>query len=204
LQPSSPSTEVSTSRSRKLLERLIDLAAVALLLVVAWRWLVAPRNLSESAAAPAPRAVYQRLDGGTFALYAQRGRMVFLDFFASWCLPCRAELPLVERFARLHPEDDVVLVDVGESRSTVAAFARTHGLHNVVLDPGALSSGWFGVQGFPTMIVVDPRGMIRAKWVGFNPAIEMAMANAAAQLGGSPHPERTRPHTTRDRISHTT
>jgi thiol-disulfide isomerase/thioredoxin len=115
--------------------------------------------------------------------------MLFLDFFATWCGPCRVELPLVEAWAKSHPEVAVVPVDVGEPRSVASSFARKNGLSNVVLDPGADARGIFAVQGFPTIVVVDPAGDIRASWEGLNPAIGLAMSNAVAQLG-KPRKER--------------
>lgn len=161
---------------------LFDAIAIALVLFVAYRLLVAPRFLSESAAYPAPAVRYQTLAGAQFALAEQRGRVVFLEFYASWCTPCRVSLPLVESFARSHPEVQVVAVDVGEPREIAAAFARAQGLTNVVIDPRGLSRGFFQLDGFPTMVVIDPRGRVRATWQGLNPAVQLNMARAAKTL----------------------
>ncbi len=161
---------------------LFDAIAIALVMFVAYRLLVAPRFLSENSAYPAPAVRYATLAGAPFALAKQRGHVVFLEFYASWCTPCRFSLPLVESFARAHPEVQVVEVDVGEPREVAAAFARAQGLTNVVIDPRALSRGFFQLDGFPTMVVIDPRGRIRATWQGLNPAVELNMAHAAKTL----------------------
>lgn len=108
--------------------------------------------------------------------------MLFLDFFATWCTPCRAELPLVQAWERAHPQALVVPVDVGEPVAAVRRFADAHGMQRVVLDPEQLSRGYFQILGFPTMVVIDPRGNIRATWTGFNPAIGLAMSNALQSL----------------------
>jgi thiol-disulfide isomerase/thioredoxin len=108
--------------------------------------------------------------------------VVFLDFWASWCEPCKLSLPLVEKFARAHPEVEVIPVDVGEPLPVVSAFARARGMQHVALDPKTLSQGFFQINGFPTMVVVDPQGRIRATWTGFNPAIQLNMAHAEQQL----------------------
>jgi thiol-disulfide isomerase/thioredoxin len=165
------------------LHRLLDVLAIAVVLFVVWKIFIAPRALAPSTASPAPYATYERLSGGTFRLQDQRGRLVFLDFYAAWCEPCKLELPLVERYARAHPKVEVVPVDVGEPRGIVGAYARTMHLRNVVMDPKGLSQAFFQVQGFPTIVVVDPHGRIRAKWSGFNPAIGLAMLNAERTLG---------------------
>ncbi|MDQ2992007.1 MAG: TlpA family protein disulfide reductase [Candidatus Eremiobacteraeota bacterium] len=165
-------------------QRVWDGLAILVVLFVAWKWLVAPRMLDRASAYPAPHVSYARLDGGTFALTAHRGRVVFLDFWASWCGPCKLSLPIAEGYAKAHPDVDVIPVDVGEPRVTVAAFAKLHDLHGVVLDPPSFSNQYFQIQGFPTMVVVDPEGRIRATWIGFNPALAVNMENARKTLTG--------------------
>lgn len=162
--------------------RLLDAAALLVIAFVAWKIFLAPRALSVSKAYPAPHIVYQKLGGGEFRLTAERGHVVFLDFFASWCDPCKLETPLVERYGKSHPNVVVVPVDVGEPDSVAARFAKRYGLRGVVLDPHALSQGYFRVQGFPTVVVIDPQGRIRATWTGLNPAIQVAMAHAEKSL----------------------
>lgn len=164
------------------MNRFWDVLAIAVIAFVAWKIFIAPRALKGSDAFPAPHVAYERLDGGSFHIADARGKVLFLDFFASWCEPCKLETPMVERFARAHPEVEVVAVDVGEPRSLAAGFAKHYHVENVVLDPSSLSQGFFQIQGFPTIVVVDPDGKIRATWSGFNPAIEMAMNNAEHSL----------------------
>ena len=106
------------------MKRVIDALAVVLVLLLAYRLFFAPCQLAESAAYPAPAVTYQTLSGPKFALARERGRVVFLEFYASWCTPCKTSLPLVESFARAHPEVRVVPVDVGEPRVVAQAFAR--------------------------------------------------------------------------------
>ena len=76
----------------------------------------------------------------------------------------------------------VMPIDVGERRSVAAEFARRYSLGNVALDPRSTARALFGVQGFPTMVVVDSTGHIRAKWEGLNPAIDFALTNAESAL----------------------
>lgn len=162
--------------------RLWDVLAVLVIAFAIWKLFIAPRSFSPAGSQPAPHAVYQRLDGGTFRVADERGHLLFLDFYASWCEPCKIELPLVERWAKAHPDVAVVPVDVGEPRAAVAAFAQRYRLQNVALDPSSNAQAFFSVQGFPTLVVIDPSGHIRAKWEGLNPAIAMAMTNAQRTL----------------------
>ncbi|HEY9179696.1 MAG TPA: TlpA disulfide reductase family protein [Candidatus Baltobacteraceae bacterium] len=167
------------------MKRALDVLAVLVIAYAGYRIFLAPRYLNVASAHPEPHVTYQTLSGKPFVLTAHRGRVVFLDFWASWCEPCKLSLPLVESFARSHPEVDVVPVDVGEPRTVVEQFARSHGMRHVALDPQTLSQGFFQINGFPTMVVIDPQGRIRATWAGFNPAIQMNMAHAEETLRSS-------------------
>jgi cytochrome c biogenesis protein CcmG, thiol:disulfide interchange protein DsbE len=162
--------------------RAFDVVSLCVLAFVAWKILFAPRALDVAHAYPAPRIAYPRLDGGTFHISDERGRVMFLDFYASWCEPCNLETPMIERYARANPQAAIVPIDVGEPAAVAAHYAKRFGLTGVVLDPSESSEGFFQIQGFPTIVVIDPQGRIRATWSGFNPAIELAMSNAAKTL----------------------
>jgi thiol-disulfide isomerase/thioredoxin len=162
--------------------RVWDALAVAAVAFALWKIFLVPRAFDAPHAHRAPHAVFARLDGGTFALAGDRGRIVFLDFYASWCEPCKLELPLVERWASAHPQAEVVPIDVGESASAARTFAQRYRLSNVALAASTTAGALFGVVGFPSIVVVDPDGFIRAKWEGLNPAIGLAMSNAQRSL----------------------
>ncbi len=162
--------------------RFLDAIAILVIAFVAWKIFIAPRVLKDAGAYPAPRVAYQKLEGGTFHVSDARGRVLFLDFFASWCEPCKLEIPMVERYAKTHPNVSVVPIDVGEPRLVVERFAKQFKLRNVALDPAGSAQGFFQINGFPTIVVIDPQGRIRATWSGFNPAIGMAMSNAEKKL----------------------
>ncbi|MFY9664409.1 MAG: TlpA disulfide reductase family protein [Candidatus Cybelea sp.] len=162
--------------------RFWDALAALVIAFAIWKILIAPRLLSAPGIHPASHAVYARLDGAPFKVADARGHTVFLEFYASWCEPCRIELPLVEAWRRKHPDATVVPVDVGEGRSVAAAFARRYSLGDVALDPQNSAPALFGVGGFPTMVVIDSKGNVRAKWEGLNPAIALALSNAQNHL----------------------
>ena len=163
--------------------RWIDALALAFLAFALWKIFAAPRAFANPATAqPVPHAAFDRLDGGTLRVADLRGRVTFLDFYASWCTPCRIELPLVARWSASHPAAAVVFVDVAEPRALAAAFAQRYNLRDVALDPRGDARGIFSIDGFPTIVVVDPQGRIRANWAGFNPAVELNMAHAESAL----------------------
>jgi thiol-disulfide isomerase/thioredoxin len=163
--------------------RWIDVAAALLVAFALWKFFVHPRALANAAgAAPVPHAQFDRLGGGTIRVADQRGHLLVLDFFASWCEPCKIEMPLVQRWAVSHPNARVIAVDVAEPPVAAAAFAHRYRLRDVALDPPGDSRGIFQIAGLPTLVVVDPQGRIRARWEGLNPAIGFALDNAEKNL----------------------
>ena len=173
------------SLSKHGMGRVWDILALLVIAFVIWKLLIAPRSLRQGAALPAPHITLNSLQGAPFKLADHRGRVVFLDFYATWCEPCKISLPLVEHFAKAHPEVDVIPIDVGEPPFIAAPFAKAYHLHNVALDESKLAANWFGVEGFPTIVVIDPKGNVRANWPGLNPAVQLNMANAESQLRAS-------------------
>ncbi len=155
------------------------------MLLVAYKLFVAPLFLRE----PVVRAStfsLPTLERSPIRLSSRPGHVVFLDFWASWCPPCRASLPLVERFARAHPDVEVIAVDVGEAPAAARAFAQAQGIAGVALDGDKRVSDAFGVVVLPTIVAIDPAGYVRARWTGFNPAIELALEHARQALGPTP------------------
>jgi thiol-disulfide isomerase/thioredoxin len=162
--------------------RAWDILAVLVILFVLWKMFVAPRALDGARALPAPHVAFARLRGAPFRVVDARGHVTFLDFYASWCGPCRVELPLVQAWSRAHPQALVVPVDVGEPRAAVASYALAMKLGDVAYDSASVSQGYFTIGGFPTVVVIDPSGKIRATWEGLNPAIGLAMSHAYQTL----------------------
>ncbi|GAC1587398.1 MAG: hypothetical protein NVS3B28_11850 [Candidatus Velthaea sp.] len=186
LEPVDPPAPAAPARSAKSwIARGFDVLAVVIVLYAVFHFFIAPR-LHKPEVAAAPPLELAALDGSRFSLSAHRGRVVFLDFWASWCGPCKESLPLVEHYAKNHGDVDVFAIDAGEPAAVVGAYAREHGMGNVVLDPDQTAANAYGVTGFPTMLVIDPQGNAREKWVGFNPAIELQMAAASARYGTPP------------------
>jgi peroxiredoxin len=111
----------------------------------------------------APSFAVPQLNGGTSALDAYRGRVVVMNLWASWCPPCRAEMPdLQHLYQAYHTRNVVVLgVDQGESASRVGAFAQSLGIHYpILLDQQQQYGRVYAALGLPTTIVIDPNGVV--------------------------------------------
>lgn len=176
------------TRAERLVSRALDVAALALVVFVAWRFLIAPRSLAP-ASTRAPTIQLATMAGGTYRLGEPAGHVVFLDFWASWCEPCKLSLPLVEAFARAHPEVTVVAVDESEPPGVAERYAREHDIERVVFDSDGRAAALLGVTGYPTIVTLDGAGFVRAKWLGFNPAVGIAMQHARETLA-APAPTR--------------
>lgn len=113
---------------------------------------------------PAPPLVVARLGGGKIDLSTLRGKPVWVNFMATWCLPCRDELPLMAGYAiRYQAQGLVVLtVDVAEDESTVGTFMRSLGVSfSTGLDlDGSAQAAW-GAYALPVHFWVDANGIIR-------------------------------------------
>jgi cytochrome c biogenesis protein CcmG, thiol:disulfide interchange protein DsbE len=112
---------------------------------------------------PAPDFALSTLDGADFRLSAQRGRPVVLNFWATWCPPCRAELPeLKSANERYAGQVAVVGVNQAEPAATVAKFVPEFGLaFPIPLDQQGDVSRVYGVRSLPTTFFIDRDGIIR-------------------------------------------
>ena len=113
----------------------------------------------------APALRLPGLNGGEASLVGWRGQVVVLNFWASWCDPCRDESPLLQRFhERIRGQGGTVVgVDALDVSSDGRAFVRDHGLSYPMLRDGdGAQLDAFGVRGYPETFVLDRRGRIAA------------------------------------------
>jgi cytochrome c biogenesis protein CcmG/thiol:disulfide interchange protein DsbE len=144
--------------------------AIAVLAVVAVVGLLVFGLLSKGSSGialgePAPSAPLPRLDGsGSGSLGDYRGRWVLVNFWASWCIPCREEAPALEDFQRRHGDVDftVLGIDSRDLSGDGRAFVRRFGLSYPQLRDGdGDAAGDFGTTGVPENYLVDPAGKVR-------------------------------------------
>jgi thiol-disulfide isomerase/thioredoxin len=143
----------------------------------------------------APAFEVEQLDGTTFRLADHVGReVVILNFFATWCGPCKAEMPELDRLAREMAGRPVTIlaVDAEEKRDLVKAFVGGLGVtFPVAVDDSGAVLKQFGVDSFPTTVFIAPDGTIRLYQVGpvlnadvaFGQLLSTAFAEIAAGAG---------------------
>jgi cytochrome c biogenesis protein CcmG/thiol:disulfide interchange protein DsbE len=103
--------------------------------------------------------------GRMYSLRALRGHLVILNVWASWCAPCRAEAPLLERWYRRISDlgGTVVGVDTFDTTSDAVSFVRQlHLSYPMLRDPSGEVKDKFGVSGFPESFVIDRSGRVAA------------------------------------------
>ena len=118
--------------------------------------------------APMPEVSVRRLDGTEVPLRAFQGKPLVVNLWATWCPPCRREMPALAAMQARRPDIGFVFVNQRESAATVQAFLAAQGLRmqNVVIDPAGQLGARTGAVGFPTTLFYDARGVLRVKHVG--------------------------------------
>lgn len=154
------------------------LILVVLMVGVGWIW-VNRVPLEDTSAAgslppapaighPAPEITLANTDGQTFKMSDLRGTPVVLNFWATWCAPCRAELPELQGASeRLADQVAIIAVNQGEAPADVLAFAQQLGLtFQIPLDTQTAASRAYLVRSLPTTFFVDRSGVIRRMQIG--------------------------------------
>jgi thiol-disulfide isomerase/thioredoxin len=127
-------------------------------------------DVIRGALGPAAEFTLSGLDGRAVSLREFRGRVVLLNFWATWCVPCREEIPAMQALARdLGPRGLVVLaLNYEEDPETVQAFVRDTGLTlAVLLDRDGAVARRYRVAGLPTSFFIDRRGAVAGSVIGF-------------------------------------
>ena len=112
---------------------------------------------------PAPNFTLALIDGGNFNLNDYTGRPVLINFFASWCLPCREEMPVLEKIVHEYEPKGVVFlgIAVDDTEEKMKDFIAKYGVtFPVGLDKTAAIQKSFGLYGIPTTYFIDKQGII--------------------------------------------
>jgi thiol-disulfide isomerase/thioredoxin len=166
---------------RQRFDKIIGISGAVIVVVVsAWYCVLyvpvqMQRTLTHLGNGSAPPFTLQPISDGPVPTGPTPGKILVLDFFATWCSPCIAELPELERLrADLQTNHDIEFVLVGtnsggDTPERVQTFAqRRHISMPVAFDPERKTMRALGLSGFPTLVVIDRTGKVRLTHSGYN------------------------------------
>jgi thiol-disulfide isomerase/thioredoxin len=115
----------------------------------------------------APDFTLSTVGGRSIQLSQFRGRAVVVNFWATWCSPCRAELPLMQnRFEAHYPDLVVLAIEEGATKSEIYQVMIETGVNFLVLRGNDDILARYGVSAFPTTFFIDKDGVVRSRYVG--------------------------------------
>jgi peroxiredoxin len=137
--------------------------------------------------APAPDFTLATSNNQPLTLSALKGQVVLINFWATWCAPCKLEMPAIQRqYDVLKGQGFAVLaIDDNEPAATVQSYMGSLNLgFPILLDPGAAVNQLYRVRGYPTSFFVDRQGRIATEHVGMMSDLQLADYLTKLGLGG--------------------
>lgn len=116
-----------------------------------------------------PELALKNVNGNTESLVDYRDKVVLVNNWATWCPPCKAEIPTLEKYYKTHSAEGFVIVGIeaGEPQTEVAQFVKSSVItYPIWIDLENASLRAFGASGLPNSFVIDRKGMVRLSWVG--------------------------------------
>ena len=104
----------------------------------------------------------------SITLESMRGKVVLLDFWASWCVPCRRLMPKLSELKTRHPNMEVLAVSVDENITKALTFLRSVEPDlKAAHDAGQKTAAAYGLEGMPSCFLIDPKGILRFRHDGY-------------------------------------
>ncbi len=156
--------------------RFAALMAILTLVLPAW---------AAAADVQAPAFTLQSVDGKPVSLAQYKGDVVMINFWASWCGPCRQEMPLLDSIYKQYKDMGFVLLGVNvepDAHSANAWLKKTPVSYPVLYDPDSQVSQLYQVQAMPTTVIIDRKGIVRYVHNGYLPGDENQYMNSIRSL----------------------
>ncbi len=118
---------------------------------------------------PAPDFTLVDTKGKTWKLAELKGRVVFVNFWATWCPPCRQEMPSMQRVYNFIPEDRFAMLAILSNDEPALAEGLTAKIGTtfpILLDPEGKAAATYGLTGVPETYIIDKEGILREKFLG--------------------------------------
>ena len=170
-----PSGEPNMGEDRKRMRRIIILGAAVLVGI----WLIVMQRTPAGGPRPgaaievgqaAPAFELKDLDGNQVSLEDFKGKIVMLDFWATWCGPCRLTMPVLEKLQKEHPGQFTLLaINIGETQDQVAPYVKSRNIEaRVLLDLNENVAAAYRASSIPMQVIIDQQGIVRYIWAGYH------------------------------------
>ena len=164
--------------------------------------------LALSVQAQPSAAAYQfsltTVNGEIVRLEDMKGKVVFLDFWAGWCPPCRASIPSVKKLHEKYAQNkDFAVIGINmENIETARKLSAEKNIKYISAVGDDITARRYGVRGIPTFMVIDKRGEISKRWVGFSEALyDEWVATVDEALAYEPEPAKPAPKSGKSKSS---
>ena len=133
----------------------------------------------------APDFTLENLAGGNMRLEEYRGQVVLINFWASWCGPCRQEMPILDRLHHRYVDTGFAVLGInveGEADPAQEIVDRTNVTFPILIDDGQKVSEMYNLEAMPSTVVVDRDGVVRYIHRGYKPGDEAKYVDVVKQL----------------------
>ncbi len=136
---------------------------------------------------PAPKFTLPDLNGRKVSLDQYKGQIVMLDFWATWCGPCRMTMPLLENLSKEYRGTMTLLaINLQEPFGTVREYVQKQNINSeVLLDEHGSIGEVYGTDSIPMQVVIDKQGIVRHIQVGFSPKMASQLRSIIQSLRAS-------------------
>jgi peroxiredoxin len=144
-----------------------------------------PVDAAVSPGSPAPAFTLVARDGGKVSLADLAGQVVMINFWATWCGPCRQEMPLLAQLHDKYEPLGFTMIGVNVEPDSAAAVTWLKGVpvtFPILFDTDSAVAGRFGVEGMPSSVLVDRNGQVRYIHRGYKPGDEAKYADMIRSL----------------------
>ncbi|HKZ71652.1 MAG TPA: TlpA disulfide reductase family protein [Nitrospirota bacterium] len=141
------------------------------LLLALFVWQISSTSvLACSVGDDAPGFSLKDISGKDWSLEDLKGKVVFINFWGTWCQPCKKELPALNELQRKNKEVVIIAINIDKTRESADTFLKKISLDQltILLDPGTKVVSSFGARAMPTSYILDREGKVRFIHYGFN------------------------------------
>ncbi len=160
---------------------------IILILCLGWIWVLPQcgKGKKEAIHVSAPDFTLKTLDDQEITLSDLKGKVVLLDFWATWCGPCRESIPHLIQLEKKFKEMEFKVIGMSMDRGdvdTVRRFVKSMDIpYSIIITPDDVARH-YSIRGLPTTILIDQSGMVHEKIIGFNQTIAKQLEDKVAEL----------------------